>query len=503
MASYTPVSFTSPGFDYGTDLAAIERRRAMAQALQQQGMQPIEQSPVGAGQFATRISPFQGAAKMAQIVAAGMQQKKADEQQKELAQRSRSDLASLLMNAQKAAAGTPGTALSEDASGNVTPAQPAVAGDPSKAAALYMQHPQTAQLGMQMTAQDQARQRRQQEMAQLMQGARDSGATAGGPWSPQYAGQQAAQGNPMAGMNPQVLAAMLSDDPSIAKLGSHLATRGETSGRPITGDDGRLWTASKSGGLIPLMDENGKQLRAREKNESVTLGGYTQFVNPYSPPTGPMVHTIPPGQRAELAFKGALPPEVPSPAPRPTPSPSAAPATAPSQARPVIETAPPEQRIKLEQEKPQAGFAVRTVQDGMDRIGSQIDKLLTNREGVSGVTGPIAGRVGSVKGKSVNAQADLDSLKSMMSVRELQNMRDASKTGGAVGNVTEKEWPRLEAQWAALQQTQTTDEFRTKLSELRNTVRRMQASSRKAYEETYGKLDHTPATQDRDPLGIR
>ena len=70
MPSYQPVSFQSPGFDYGADLSQIERRRAMAQMLQQQGMQDIPQQPTGAGQFAVPISPFQGAAKLGQILAA-------------------------------------------------------------------------------------------------------------------------------------------------------------------------------------------------------------------------------------------------------------------------------------------------------------------------------------------------------------------------------------------------------------------------------------------------
>ena len=36
------VGFGSPGMDYSADLSEIERRRALAQALQEQSMQPIQ-----------------------------------------------------------------------------------------------------------------------------------------------------------------------------------------------------------------------------------------------------------------------------------------------------------------------------------------------------------------------------------------------------------------------------------------------------------------------------
>lgn len=151
MASYQPVQFTSPGYDYGADISQIERRRAMAQMLQQQGLTPVQQQPVAPGQFAVPTSPWQDAAKLAQTYAGIRQQNKADTQQRELATKAQRDMANILQSAQSAMAGTP---MTEDASGNVTPA---VAGDASKAAAIYMRDPRTAQLGMQMMQQEMQR----------------------------------------------------------------------------------------------------------------------------------------------------------------------------------------------------------------------------------------------------------------------------------------------------------------------------------------------------------
>ncbi len=234
MASYQPVAFQSPGFDYGADLSQIERRRALAAALAQQGMTPVDTPQTQPGQFATPISPWQGAAKIGQVLAAHMQQKKADERQRELSATAQGNLQSTLLNAQKAASGTPGTSLSEDASGNVTPAQPAVPGDMMKAASLYMQHPMTSQLGMGMAQQEMQSQQRARLMAQYMKPdeAPVQNAAAGGS-APAYGSpgfqpgnsqsQPQPAGNPMAGLPPKIVSMLTSGDPEIIGVGKILA----------------------------------------------------------------------------------------------------------------------------------------------------------------------------------------------------------------------------------------------------------------------------------------
>lgn len=141
----TPSPFSTPSYDYGVDVGQIERRRALAQALQSSAFQPIEQQPVGPGQFAVPSSPMQGFAKLAQALASKRQQDKADKQQRELTGRIQSDYQSVLARGLKQLQGTPATAMSEDASGNVTPAQPAVAPDPGAALATFGSHPGGAQ----------------------------------------------------------------------------------------------------------------------------------------------------------------------------------------------------------------------------------------------------------------------------------------------------------------------------------------------------------------------
>jgi len=147
MASGMP-NFMGQPSDYGADIAEIERRRAMAAALQNQSMQDI---PTQQG---VAIHPFQGLAKMAQAYAGRMQSQKAQELAKQLqggAQQRRGADMSLLVQALQGRPEQP-AGLSEDASGNVseTPAVPAQAPGQNMGQILPMiQDPGMQQMGLQ------------------------------------------------------------------------------------------------------------------------------------------------------------------------------------------------------------------------------------------------------------------------------------------------------------------------------------------------------------------
>jgi hypothetical protein len=137
MASTQPVSFTSPGFDYSADVASIDRKRKLAEALQAQSFQPIQAATANGIQ--TPVSWTQGLAKLAEAWASGRQEKAADKEQRELAERSQNDYKNMLTSGLSKLQGSP---VSEDASGNVTPAQPP---DPMGAMAAFGAHPMGAQ----------------------------------------------------------------------------------------------------------------------------------------------------------------------------------------------------------------------------------------------------------------------------------------------------------------------------------------------------------------------
>jgi hypothetical protein len=61
-------------------------------------------------------------------------------------------------------------------------------------------------------------------------------------------------------------------------------------------------------------------------------------------------------------------------------------------------------------------------------------------------------------------------------------MRDASKTGGAVGQVTEREWPRLENMLSNLDPRQGKPQFMKNLARVKEYTREVEGMLREAYE---------------------
>jgi hypothetical protein len=113
--------------------------------------------------------------------------------------------------------------------------------------------------------------------------------------------------------------------------------------------------------------------------------------------------------------------------------------------------------------KNQAAFSqdTATLQSSMadlDRLATSANELLQS-PGLERITG-IPGKFGNVPGMAgANAAAKLETLKSQIGFGVLQAMRNASKTGGALGNVSDAEGKRLEANLAALDTSQSTEDF--------------------------------------------
>ena len=101
----------------------------------------------------------------------------------------------------------------------------------------------------------------------------------------------------------------------------------------------------------------------------------------------------------------------------------------------------------------------------LDRLAVVANEL-KNHPGLKGITG-IRGAIPNVPGTSAaDAEAKLNTLKSQVAFGVLQNMRNNSKTGGALGNVSDAEGKRLEANLAALEKAQSYDEFKSQLDKI-------------------------------------
>jgi hypothetical protein len=93
--------------------------------------------------------------------------------------------------------------------------------------------------------------------------------------------------------------------------------------------------------------------------------------------------------------------------------------------------------------------------------------------------------------KQADAVAAIENLASRAAVQALSDMREASKTGGAVGQVTEKEWPKLEAQLANLNRKQSLPKFIEELDKFQSMIR----SSMRLIDEAQRKEPRLPSQQ--------
>lgn len=146
-----------------------------------------------------------------------------------------------------------------------------------------------------------------------------------------------------------------------------------------------------------------------------------------------------------------------------------------------------ELQAKRAEEQPIQKRMLEATNNQIDIAINQIDDLLLDKEGLSRISGPLYGRqwFPNMTERATNTQAKLDSLKDQIAVRVLQQMRDSSKTGGAVGNVTEREWPKLENQLGSLTTVQSPEQLAIVLGDIRKILDDAKTSSIQSYMEVY------------------
>lgn len=120
------------------------------------------------------------------------------------------------------------------------------------------------------------------------------------------------------------------------------------------------------------------------------------------------------------------------------------------------------------------------------RISSSLDELMDR---VNVATVGLAGQLSFVPGSPArDFKADLETLKANISFSELQAMREASKTGGALGQVAVRELELLESTLGALDQGQSPANFKKNLAKIKASLDRW-----------YGQLNQSSAATVNDP----
>jgi hypothetical protein len=162
-----------------------------------------------------------------------------------------------------------------------------------------------------------------------------------------------------------------------------------------------------------------------------------------------------------------------------------------------------EERADIREEKKEAQQVeqlqrVESVEDDLDRLESAAKELLKH-PGLSGITG-LAGTLYIVPGTDrADADAALKALKARVFVNTLQSMREASKTGGAVGNVTEGEGKKLETTLGSLERVQSYEQMQKSLRDIVDFAQKSRSRIRNSYENRWRGEEGAPKLPPEKP----
>jgi hypothetical protein len=153
----------------------------------------------------------------------------------------------------------------------------------------------------------------------------------------------------------------------------------------------------------------------------------------------------------------------------------------------------PKVKLKLDQAYPQATRALQSSVTSLDQDIQDVEKLLTDDVGLKAITGYLGAYTPNVFKDATRAQALLDKIMSGAGFSALQAMRDASPTGGALGNVSNQEGAKLEKSVAAFSQAQDYDDFREALRQYLIDLKTAQGNVQSAFDETYSYRGDAPS----------
>lgn len=135
--------------------------------------------------------------------------------------------------------------------------------------------------------------------------------------------------------------------------------------------------------------------------------------------------------------------------------------------------------------RPKLESSISSTGTKTEMLGGLIDKA----KGQAGfwTTGFLGGMTEGIGGTPAHdLQNTLKTIKANIGFDRLQEMRDNSPTGGALGSVSENENKLLQSVWGALEQSQTTAQFKENLDLVRKQTDESWARVRAAYEQDYG-----------------
>jgi len=151
----------------------------------------------------------------------------------------------------------------------------------------------------------------------------------------------------------------------------------------------------------------------------------------------------------------------------------------------------PKEKQKREAAFPQATSAIKGFETKADSFVNDIKKLRDD-PGLAEITGIAAGRLPGITANGRRAQALYDKIVAKGGFQALQDMRDMSKTGGALGNVSNQENTQLKASFAAIDRRQDAKDVKAALDQVIGDIEGSKTRLKEAYDMTYSYKTEQP-----------
>jgi len=150
----------------------------------------------------------------------------------------------------------------------------------------------------------------------------------------------------------------------------------------------------------------------------------------------------------------------------------------------AIEGLTPKMRQQLEADYPKATVSLRAYQSKSAAFIKDIEEL-RDSAGLDSVTGFAAGRSPGITDAGRTAVALYNKIVAKGGFQQLQDMRDMSKTGGALGNTSNRDISLLIDAFAAIDRKQSAPAVRKALDNLIDELKGSQVRVKDAYDLTY------------------
>lgn len=144
-------------------------------------------------------------------------------------------------------------------------------------------------------------------------------------------------------------------------------------------------------------------------------------------------------------------------------------------------------RVDLEAAFPTLQTSFETKTSKTDNLIEQIDRVLPE---VSGLTAGFASLLDVIPGTpQADLAANIDTILANVGFQELQAMRDSSPTGGALGQVSERENLLLQSTLANIRNSQSPSQLRKNLNLLKKRLREGDRRLRRAFDRDAKRID--------------